>query len=81
MMPRSSPCDITLSSAEEADLRKPAAKYTLRYFQVQRAKMILYIAQGMRDDEIAPRLGDPHSALLPTRRARQVASFFTFINS
>jgi hypothetical protein len=55
-MPRSSPFTITLSSAEEAELRKRAAKYTLPYFQVQRAKMILYAAEGMRNDEIAARL-------------------------
>jgi len=55
-MSRSSPFAITLSSSEEAELRKRAAKYTLPYFQVQRAKMILYAAQGMRNDEIAARL-------------------------
>jgi hypothetical protein len=53
---RSSPFTITLSSAEEAELRKRATKYTLPYFQVQRAKMILYAAEGMRNDEIAARL-------------------------
>jgi len=36
------------------------AKYTLPYFQVQRAKMILYAAQGLSNDEIA--------ACLDTRR-------------
>src|SRR5580658_10189594 len=52
-MPRSSPYTIKLSSAEEAELHRRAAKYTLPYFQVQRAKMILYAAEGMRNDEIA----------------------------
>ena len=55
-MPRSSPYTITLSPAEETELRKRVAKYTLPYFQVQRAKMILYAAEGMRNDEIAARL-------------------------
>ena len=59
-MPRSSPFTITLSSAEEAESRRPAGKYTLPYFQVQRAKMILYAAEGMPNDEIA--------ACLDTRR-------------
>jgi hypothetical protein len=59
-MPRSSPFTITLSSAEKAELRRRAAKYTLPYFQVQRAKMILYAAEGMANDEIA--------AALDTRR-------------
>jgi len=37
---------IKLPSAEEAELCRQAAKYTLPYFQVQRAKMIPYAAQG-----------------------------------
>ena len=52
-MPRSSPYTIKLSCAEEAELHRRASKYTLPYFQVQRAKMILYAAQGMSNDEIA----------------------------
>ena len=55
-MPRSSPYMLELSSAEEAELRKRAAKYTLSYFQVQRAKIILFAAEGLRNDEIAARL-------------------------
>jgi len=45
-----------LSSAEEAELRRRAGKYTLPYFQVQRAKMILHAAEGMPNVEIAARL-------------------------
>jgi len=52
-MPRSSPCTIKLSSAEAVELHRRATKYTLPYFRVQRAKMILYAAQGMSNDEIA----------------------------
>jgi hypothetical protein len=52
-LPRSSPYTIRLSSAEEAELRRRVAKYTLPYFQVQRAKMILYAADGMSNEEIA----------------------------
>ena len=59
-MPRLSPYTIRLSSAEEAELRRRVAKYTLPYFQVQRAKMILYAAQGLSNDQIA--------ACLDTRR-------------
>ena len=59
-MPRSSPWRIKLSSSEEEELRRRAAKYTLPYFQVQRAKMILYAADGMPNDQIA--------ACLDTRR-------------
>ena len=52
-MPRSSPYLIKLSSAEEAELRRRVTKYTLSYFQVQRAKMVLYAAEGLSNDEIA----------------------------
>jgi Winged helix-turn helix len=55
-MPRSSPFVVTLSAAEEAELRRRAGKYTLPYFQVQRAKMILYAAEGMANDQIAASL-------------------------
>ena len=55
-MPRSSPFAIALSPAEEAELRRRATKYTLPYFQVQRARMILYASEGMANDLIAERL-------------------------
>ena len=55
-MPRSSPFVIRLSSAEESELQRRAGKYTLPYFQVQRAKMILLAAEGLSNDEIAKRL-------------------------
>ena len=55
-MPRSSPFTITLSSTEEAELRSRAGKYTLPYFQVQRAKMILFAAEGLTNDDIARKL-------------------------
>jgi len=55
-MPRTSPYNIRLSAAERDELQRRAAKYTLPYFQVQRAKMILYAAQGFTNDEIARRL-------------------------
>jgi hypothetical protein len=51
-MPRSSPFTIILSPAEEAELRRRAAKYTLPYFQVQRVKMILDAAEGMPNNEV-----------------------------
>jgi hypothetical protein len=55
-MPRSSPFAIRLSSSEAAELNRRAAKYTLPYFQVQRAKMILLAAEGWNNDDIAKRL-------------------------
>lgn len=56
MMPRSSPFRIDLSRQEERELRRRAAKYTLPYFEVLRAKMILLAAQDLPNDEIAARL-------------------------
>lgn len=55
-MPRSSPFRIELSADETRELTRRAAKYTLPYCEVQRAKMILMAAQGMSNDEIAVRL-------------------------
>lgn len=55
-MPRSSPYRITLSKAEAKELSHRAAKYTLPYFQVVRAKIVLLASQGLRNYEIATRL-------------------------
>jgi hypothetical protein len=52
-MPRSSPFVIRLTSAEQAELQRRADKYTLPYFQVQRAKMILLAAEGLNNYQIA----------------------------
>ena len=55
-MTRKSPFGITLTDEEAQVLKRRAQKYTLPYFQVQRAQMILLAAQGLRNDEIAARL-------------------------
>jgi hypothetical protein len=55
-MLRTSPFIISFSSAEKAELQRRANKYTLPYFQVQRAKMILFAAEGLANDDIARRL-------------------------
>ncbi len=55
-MPRHSPYRIFLSFDEKQELLARARKYTLPYFQVQRAKMILLAAEGIDNDEIARRL-------------------------
>lgn len=52
-MPRESPYPIALSTHEAEELRRRAAKYTLPYFQVVRAKMILLAAAGLSNDAIA----------------------------
>jgi len=55
-MPRKSPFRIDLTAAEAAELARRASKYTLPYFEVVRAKMILMAAEGLSNDEIATRL-------------------------
>lgn len=56
-MPRQSPYKIVLADYEAHELVARARRYTLPYFQVQRAKMILLAAQGRENDEIARQLG------------------------
>ena len=55
-MPRESPYRIILSRQEREELERRANKYTLPYFMVARAKMILLAHQGLSNDEIADRL-------------------------
>ena len=55
-MPRKSPYEVVLSEEEAKELSRRAGKYTLPYFMVMRAKIILLAAQGLRNDEIADRL-------------------------
>jgi hypothetical protein len=52
-MPRRSPYRIVLSRAEARELTRRAMKYTLPYYQVVRAKMILLAADGLGNDAIA----------------------------
>lgn len=55
-MPRKSPYLIKLTAEEQEELTRRATKYTLPYYQVLRAKMILLAAEGLSNDEIAHRL-------------------------
>jgi len=55
-MPRKSPFRILLSPDERDELVRRATKYTLPYYHVLRAKMILLAAEGLGNDEIAARL-------------------------
>ena len=55
-MPRRSPYRIELSEEERAALESLARSYTLPYWQVTRAQMVLMAAAGMRNDQIAARL-------------------------
>ena len=55
-MPRQSPFIIDLDAEEKRTLEQRARRYTVPYFQVVRAQMILLAAQGLGNDEIASRL-------------------------
>src|SRR3970040_1076152 len=55
-MPKSSPYQIDLSPEERSELARRGAKYSLPYYYVLRAKMILLAAEGLSTDEIATRL-------------------------
>ena len=55
-MPQKSPYNIILTPDEEHELLNRAVKYTLPYFKVIRAKMILLAAQDLGNDEIAAKL-------------------------
>jgi hypothetical protein len=55
-MSRESPYAIVLSPEERRELGRLSARYTLPYFQVVRARMILLAAQGLSNDEIGDRL-------------------------
>lgn len=52
-MPRESPYKIKLSPDEFEELTRRSTKYTLPYFKVVRAKMVLLAAQGQSNEEIA----------------------------
>jgi DNA-binding NarL/FixJ family response regulator len=62
-MPRKSPYDIVLSEKERNELSRRANKYTLPYFMVARAKIILLAAEGLDNDEIAMRLNTPRKVV------------------
>lgn len=55
-MPRHSPYRIELSDEQRRTLERVARSYTLPYWQVVRAQMVLLAARGLRNDEIAARL-------------------------
>ena len=52
-MPRHSPYRIELTDEERAVLESLARSYTLPYWQVTRAQMVLMAADGLRNDQIA----------------------------
>ena len=55
-MPRKSPYLLQLTASQRHQLEARVRKYTLPYRDVIRAKIVLMAADGLDNDEIAPRL-------------------------
>ena len=67
-MPRHSPYAIELTTVERAELEALARKYTSPYREVVRAKIVLYAAAGLRNDEIGARLDLPRQIVSKWRK-------------
>ena len=67
-MPRRSPYRIRLSKRERATLEAMARTYTSPYREVIRARIVLYAAQGLRNDQIAARLDTPRQSVSKWRK-------------
>ena len=63
---------IELSEGERGELERRAGTVTLPFRTVQRARMILYAAEGMQDIDIAARL-DCSADSVSRRRARFIS--------
>ena len=68
VMPRQSPYTILLADDEQERLEALAARYTAPYFEVVRAKIILYAALGLENQEIAARLELPRQVVSKWRK-------------
>jgi len=67
-MPRNSPYIIVLSDEEREQLTAIARSYTSQYRDVVRARIVLYAAQGIRNDEIAARIDTPRQIVSKWRK-------------
>lgn len=67
-MPKNSPYKILLTLEEKAILEKCARSYTSPYIKVVRAKIALYAARGMRNDQIGKQLELPRQIVSKWRK-------------
>ncbi len=67
-MPRVSPYEVRLAPDERARLEAMARKYTSPYRDVIRARIVLYAAEGLNNDEIAARLDTPRQIVSKWRK-------------
>ncbi|MDY6845136.1 MAG: hypothetical protein SVW57_13735 [Thermodesulfobacteriota bacterium] len=71
-MPRKSPYSIILTREEECELLRRSTKYTLPYFKVVRAKMILLAALDVHRVELFDRLVGQVMIQVSYKEARRV---------
>ena len=67
-MPRTSPFVIRLRPSERTELEKRSHSYTSLYRDVVRARIVLYAADGLGNDEIAARLDTPRQIVSKWRK-------------
>jgi hypothetical protein len=67
-MPRRSPFPILLSDEEREHLEAVSVRYTSPYYEVIRAKIVLYASQGMENQEIAERIDLPRQIVSKWRK-------------
>jgi transposase len=67
-MPRTSPYSIALTEDERRFLEAAARRYTSPYRDVVRARIVLYAAEGLGNDEIAARLDTPRQVVSKWRK-------------
>lgn len=68
LLPRKSPFVIVLSEEMQQKLEAIARRYTSPYRDVIRAKIVLYAARGLDNDEIAARLDTPRQIVSKWRK-------------
>ena len=68
IMPRRSPYKVHLKSGERSELEKKSRSYTSLYRDVVRARIVLYAAEGLGNDEIAARLDTPRQIVSKWRK-------------
>src|ERR1700738_5358146 len=68
-MPRTSPYSIALAEAERTELEARARRYTSSYSEDVRARIVLYAAEGLGNDEIAARLDTPRQIFFKLRNS------------
>jgi transposase-like protein len=67
-MPRQSPYTVMLSKAERAELLARSRRYTSRYRDVVRARIIMLASEGISNRTIAARLDTPRQIVSKWRR-------------